>query len=779
MRDPLSDIWAKSPRGGRDAESLLVHTSNLLTVAGQLARRSPRLAGLVDDPDLWHRVYWACCLHDAGKMANRFQMYLRGRASPWKRRHEVLSLAFLPAVAELGSDDSAWIAAAVASHHKDAEVLLSAYDPALDSRDLDLEAMVAEMPDEAVLRLWEWLHEDAVALVQHHRLDEFGVRVNGERTWLKTPDEFRRVAPGLIHGALKQYSDLYARLRDQPSADERRRAMVLRGLVLLCDHLASAHAPNLSRLIVPEAEKLFTRVAALGSVAPRGYQTACATSDGSILVCAPTGSGKTEAALLWARRQQQSHRAGARLIYVLPYQASINAMRTRLREALGGEVGLLHSRAVQAVYREVMAREDYLPEAAERHARRAADLARLHQPPGCVTTPYQLLRAAYRLPGYESMWASLVNALVVVDEVHAYEPGRLGLILALLEELVANWGVRVCSLSATMPSWLRRMLTQATGAAPVAVEPDLFQAFRRHRLVLRQGEVISPANLQRAANLAGGGQAVLVAVNTVRRAQEAYQNLRSSLDSERRLLLHSRFTARDRLAKEEEIQDRSGTGAQRGEGIVVVATQVVEVSLDLDFDAVMSDPAPLDALVQRFGRVNRRGRLGEAPVEVFAEPNDGQGVYEDELVKGSLQVLASHNGELIDEAVLSEWLDAVYSGEVLDRVEKRVRDARRNFQRGCLRDLRPFQSDEQLADQFDELFDGTEVLPACLLSEYDRLAEDSRLQAAALLVPVPKRAVARAREAIRWDRERRMRVANLPYDSETGLQLAPAHEGGD
>ena len=71
-------------------------------------------------------------------------------------------------------------------------------------------------------------------------------------------------------------------------------------------------------------------------------------------------------------------------------------------------------------------------------------------------------------------------------------------------------------------------------------------------------------------------------------------------------LLHGRFNVRDRLAKEKFVRSVAGSKSQHRRGIVLVATQVVEVSLDIDLDTIYSDPAPLEALVQRFGRINRR-----------------------------------------------------------------------------------------------------------------------------------------------------------------------------
>nr|BBH92264.1 hypothetical protein KTA_04630 [Thermogemmatispora argillosa] len=144
--------------------------------------------------------------------------------------------------------------------------------------------------------------------------------------------------------------------------------------------------------------------------------------------------------------------------------------------------------------------------------------------------------------------------------------------------------------------------------------------------------------------------------NTVERAQRLYQRLRQVLAAEQVLLLHSRFTARDRQVREAQILERAEVGA-RQQALALVATQVVEVSLNLDLDTIYTDPAPLEALVQRFGRVNRAGSKGIVPVHVFRSPQDGQGIYLPGLVARTLRKLEQHQSQVIDEVALQHWLD--------------------------------------------------------------------------------------------------------------------------
>jgi len=193
---------------------------------------------------------------------------------------------------------------------------------------------------------------------------------------------------------------------------------------------------------------------------------------------------------------------------------------------------------------------------------------------------------------------------------------------------------------------------------------------------------------------------------------------------------------------------------------------------DIDLATIFSDPAPLEALIQRFGRINRR-RLqpGLAPVHVFREPSDGQHVYDEGLVRASLEILERASGNPIDEAELGGWLDSIYEGDARKDWENTFGKSLREGQ-SILRGLCPFQSDESLADLFDAAFDSVEILPADFLPEYDHLREDAPIRASELLVPISDR---RRRQLWRDGRIRprtQPPVVDVPYSSEIGLDFA-------
>jgi CRISPR-associated endonuclease/helicase Cas3 len=242
-------------------------------------------------------------------------------------------------------------------------------------------------------------------------------------------------------------------------------------------------------------------------------------------------------------------------------------------------------------------------------------------------------------------------------------------------------------------------------------------------------------------------------------------------------LLHSRFCGRDRFAKEQELADLVGRRAwkrRQAEPVILVATQVVEVSLDLDFDSLFSDPAPLEALLQRFGRVNRTRRLETADVVVMTDVTTAKPVYSESLVSRALSCLGSAQGSSIDEGVVQDWLDDIYGGDIGTRWQLEIERARREFRREVLETLTVFDSSPELARKFDELFDGSEVLPGQLEAEYCSLVEREPLLASWLLVPVTSAQAARLwREGRLRVRDDGIAVGDVPYDAELGLRLTP------
>jgi CRISPR-associated endonuclease/helicase Cas3 len=205
--------------------------------------------------------------------------------------------------------------------------------------------------------------------------------------------------------------------------------------------------------------------------------------------------------------------------------------------------------------------------------------------------------------------------------------------------------------------------------------------------------------------------------------------------------------------------------------MVLVATQVVEVSLDVDFDVLYSDPAPLEALLQRFGRINRGRRTPLRDVKVMERIPDGCPVYAEDLVRAAIEELRPLAGKPLDEISVQETLNHVYSGRRGTMWTSEVESEMSSFNQRVLSSLRPFESDDRLEELFDELFDGIEVLPKREEAEYFARMESDPLQAPALLVPVTMGQYFGMKKAGVLAKRDGIYVADRPYSFEEGLDV--------
>ncbi len=769
-------LWAKSPEKGKDgqAESLARHTWYVLEKLAEAIRLRPSLPTILGVPNLWNILFWSCFLHDFGKAARGFQARLRGGAK-WPFRHEVLSLAFLNWISNaFTKDELQWITAAIVSHHKDAKEIEKEYmDPVLPEDDPLIEP-VKDINDEALTGLWRWLYECQASWIETLGFKHQQIKMPDLPSQAEAIRMVKSNGVSLIRDLLRSYRIWLRTLNRSNEKNFVIGTLALRGNLISADHIASAHIDNapislvsapfdLLRRLKIEENKLFT------------HQQACFTTKGSAVLIAPTGSGKTESALLWACAQEKNNTPVPRLFYTLPYQASMNAMYDRLNsKAFPDQVGLEHNRSVMAMYRHFLS-EDYTPEMASRAAYWSKNLARLSYFPVRVLSPYQILKAPYRLKGYEELLSDFFYATFILDEIHAYDTARLSMILGLVKYLRENFKSSFFIMSATLPSLLRSRLVEAIGDYTlIQATPELFNQFKRHELHLIDSDLVTEDQANKIANIAKKGLSVLVCCNTVKRAQTMYAYIKKFIDGANILLLHGRFNSKDRLERENIIRAATGSQSKERQPVVLVATQVIEVSLDIDLDVIYTDPAPLEALIQRFGRINRRRLKERANVYVFMQPRDGQGIYSDLLVNAALMILQKHADQMIDESQVSEWLDEVYQGQIYEQWNKEYEENYKEFTAACLDTLRAFNSDQGLEEAFFRAFDGIEVLPECMENIYSSLMErDQPLEANQLLVSIrwkqfwmlKSRGLIQERKKLNWPK-----IVDVPY-TELGLEL--------
>jgi CRISPR-associated endonuclease/helicase Cas3 len=358
-----------------------------------------------------------------------------------------------------------------------------------------------------------------------------------------------------------------------------------------------------------------------------------------LLIESPMGEGKTEAA--WYVADTWDRRGGQGTYVALPTMATSNQMFERVgrfleRNPAKKNVLLVHGKAQ---LNELFTDRLRLGEIYDHEARPSAVVAEgwfaankkhgLLAPFGVGTIDQALLAVLQTRHVFVRLFG-LAGKCVILDEVHAYDAYMSTLLERLLTWLAAL-GCPVVLLSATLPRERRQKLLQAYAfggpGLTYADEPyprvTLMQPGNPSRIRVEHAEaararVVRLTSLQ-SENLAGklsdalaGGGCAVVLRNTVGLAQQTYLQLRDALkDTGITIdLFHARFPFGRRMEIETEVLKRFGKDSQPAERdrCILVATQVVEQSLDLDFDLMVSDVAPVDLLLQRVGRLWRHER---------------------------------------------------------------------------------------------------------------------------------------------------------------------------
>ena len=446
------------------------------------------------------------------------------------------------------------------------------------------------------------------------------------------------------------------------------------------------------------------------------HQSESACVKGNVLLSAPTGSGKTETALLWLKKQFQSGRQG-RIFYVLPYTASINAMHRRLIDNFEQNgtkpgntryIGILHGKLSQYLA-EYFENSDENPLEKKSSIVKLKDMHRQMIHPIKVVTPFQILKYCYGVKGFDKGFAELAGAMLIFDEIHAYDTQTFAQIAASLNWMTRHLNISTMIMTATLPSFMLKELSVAIGSMQIIKADDgLLDHFVRHRVSICEGNIFDqiPTILKAARE----GLRVIVVCNTVLNAQEIFKKLLNNTDDKKSVLLHSRFTANDRLEKEKTLFDKEKNI------YLLVGTQAIEVSLNIDFDIMFTEPAPLDALIQRFGRINRRRKKEICPVYVCSKGGENDHyIYPKEIVNNTMNVL--RDTSVIKESKLQQMLDTVYP----DFPEKdKYYKTKTGFLKSLSR-LRPFMRHKEEEKEFYKRFTGVSVVPEQFQEKYEEL----------------------------------------------------------
>lgn len=421
-----------------------------------------------------------------------------------------------------------------------------------------------------------------------------------------------------------------------------------------------------------------------------------------VLIEAQTGLGKTEAALYLADHKAYNEQQ-AGLYVAMPTMATSNQMYGRvakvLRTRYGSDISkplLVHSQArwLADTPPPNVTTDDEQAGASTRAMTWFLPRKRSLLAPFGVGTVDQSLISVLQTRHFFVRLFGLSHKTIIFDEVHAYDTYMSTLFQRLLAWLRAV-GASVVLLSATLPAQTRRELVQAYAGGGIDVSDAIYPAITWAAngqvgtvpLPLSESRVVAlkwisrdPATTvtQLREALREGGCAAVIC-NTVARSQGVYQAVRDAglVAPGDLILFHARTPFAWRDMNEKEVLNRFGKDSERPQKAIVVATQVIEQSLDLDFDVIISDLAPVDLLLQRAGRLHRHSRPPRpTPVgaprllvavdegEVFPDFGNDAYVYEPYVLLRSLLALQGRDRLTLPQETAG-LIEAVYGDAAL------------------------------------------------------------------------------------------------------------------
>lgn len=367
-------------------------------------------------------------------------------------------------------------------------------------------------------------------------------------------------------------------------------------------------------------------------------QISAASQPGIVILEAPMGSGKTEAALVAVEDlANKTHRTG--MFFGLPTQATSNGIFPRVEEWLKHFEG---EKSIRLIHGKAQLNEAFanLPKNSDIHGgdeigvnewfagRKVAILDDF-----IVGTVDRILLAALKQKHLMLRHLGFSNKVVVIDEVHAYD-AYMSVYLYQALRWFGAYQVPVVILSATLPVAKRKELLKSymIGAGykyKTAEKPQNFAKNEAYPLLtyndgptIKQFSDFEPGKnvkyeinpwpqiekqevVELIKNLTLHGGVVGVIVNTVRKSQELAAACIKCFGEEKVELLHSAFVATERYRKEKELLNTIGKNGNRPKFKIIIGTQVIEQSLDIDFDVLITELAPMDFLLQRMGRLHR------------------------------------------------------------------------------------------------------------------------------------------------------------------------------
>lgn len=349
----------------------------------------------------------------------------------------------------------------------------------------------------------------------------------------------------------------------------------------------------------------------------------------SIVLVASTGMGKTEYAMNWID--------GSKAFYLLGIRIAVNEMFKRFTDVFKEKnVALLHGETSFFLAANDNNDDDY-----------NSALARIRQLsyPLTIATADQLVTSVFKYNGFELAYFTASYSKIVVDEIQSFAPEAIAAIIVFLKE-IHSLGGRFLLMTATLPPFIRQEFEKLPD---VVIPPPQYLEKKRHRLKLIDSRITSATAISLIKDKIKNKK-VLIICNTVAKAQQMHDAL---IDLQPQLI-HARFIGRDRKQKESDIMKTTGP-------CIWISTQIVEASLDIDFDILFTECASIESLFQRFGRCFRKRDYDSDEANIYIFTSDPSQIYDCSLFKKTWDILHDYDMQLLTEETKQTIIDKVFS----------------------------------------------------------------------------------------------------------------------
>lgn len=610
------EFLAKSKRYG-DNETIESHTLRVIDNCKQLKKIIQKRAY---PEGFWTLAELACYLHDLGKYNDKFQTKINRNCSVIEGEipHGFLSTAFIP---DSVSDNDFYPLFYSIAYHHDRERNFSE----------SLYSYTIENDIKNKLQYLTWLSENG------------GIVINSL---------FYKNYYSLMDKNSPSYLDLFAR-KNERQKQTNKQYILLKGILHKCDFTASAEnnpeQPYCGNYSDHFAEGLKKKH--IDNL--HDYQQKVAEHfDKSIIFIASTGAGKTEYSMNWIN--------GDKAFYLLGLRTAVNAMYERFTDMFSKDnVGLLHGESIYRLLDDSSGYSDY-----EEDGDIFNQYTKIRQlsMPITVATADQLVPSVFKFPGFEFYYFTASYSKIVIDEMQSFAPEAIASIVVFLKE-IQRLGGKFLLMTATLPPFVIKEFDELEQSGTL-VKQSFFSEKKRHVIKLVDGTLSCRIAEQIVDEGLKSGKKLLVISNTV----AGTQNLADEYSQYNPQILHSRFIRRDRKEKEKDIfaeTDYVNHPDQKDKPCLWISTQIVEASLDIDFDILLTENATIDALFQRFGRCWRKREYESSKPNIYIfKPEDeriNNLIYDKDISKKTWDVLQTYDGLYISEEIKQSIIIEVFS----------------------------------------------------------------------------------------------------------------------